>query len=186
MAEVEGVVSGSDDPSQTHEIPNAAPAPGSIESLEGGTRSLGRYLPNAGDRCVMDGQLVEIVTFDTAANWFTAEAQVGRSVNRISGHISNTRFEPLTDGTHVITTEGLELAQRETSGIASPVQETVDSGLSRVTASQGNEFTSFDQHVLLAQQPQPGDSQEEVTRKLSGEAVAQVEASRTDTDQKSE
>lgn len=177
----EGVLSGSGDPHQTHDIPNAAPASDPIEVLEGSTRSIGRYLPKAGDRCVVDGSLVEITTFDTAANLFTAEMQVGRSINRITGHISNTRFEPLSDGAHVISTDGLELAQSETSTIASPTQETVDEGLSRVTASQGNEFTSYSQAHLLAQQPQAGDPQELAIRKLAGE----VDLSETPSDRDS-
>lgn len=178
----EGVLSGSGDPHQTHETPNAAPSPDSIEVLEGSTRSIGRYLPNVGDRCVMDGQLVEITTFDTAANLFTAEMQVGRSTNRITGHISNTRFEPLSDGAHVISTDGLDLAQAQTSTIANARQESVDEGLARITASQGNAFTSYDQQHILAQQPQAGDPQELAVRKLAGEPVDETPSDRESVD----
>lgn len=184
MDETEGVLSGSGDSHQTHDIPNAvAPTPGSIEDLEGSTRSLGRYLPSVGDRAILDGQLVEIVTFDTAANLFTAEVQVGRSVNRITGHISNTRFEPLSgDGTHTVTGDGLDLAQRETSMISSPTQESIDEGLARTTASQGNQFTSYSQQHLLAQQPQAGDPQELVIRKLAGDVELETPSDRESVD----
>lgn len=172
MTEPEGILSGSGDSSQTNDTPNAVAAPGTTAGLEGSsTRSIGRYLPTVGDRCVIEGQLVEIVTFDTAANLFTAEMQVGRSVNRVTAHISNTRFEPLDGDKLVVTGDGLDLAQSESSMVHSPEQETVDEGLSRITASQGNQFTSYDQQHLLAHQPQAGDSQDVALEKLSGESV---------------
>lgn len=166
----DGVFSGSGDSHQSHETPNAV-VPGSIEDLEGSTRSIGRFLPSVGDHCIVDGQLVEITTFDTAANLFTAEMQVNNSVNRVTGHISNTRFFPLENGRQVVTTDGLKDAQRESAMVHSPEQETVDEGLARITASQGNEFTSYAQQHLLAYQPQAGDTQDEALRKLAGEPV---------------
>src|SRR3954471_3263250 len=104
----EGILSGSGEPLQITDIPNAAPEPGSIEALEGSARSLGRFLPRVGDFAIIDGQLVRITVFDIGANLFTATAKVGRSTNRLTGHISNTRFEPLSgDGSHTVGTEGL-------------------------------------------------------------------------------
>lgn len=168
-AEAEGVYSG--DGVSAREFPHAQAAPpeGSIDDLAGASSLRQAYRPKAGDRCVVDGVLAEIVTYDEAANLYSAERQVGNSIDRVTDHISNARFEPLSDGSHVISTDGLDAAQAESNTVHSPEQETIDEGLARTTASQGNRFTALSQQRILAQQPHAGDSQELAVDKQSGD-----------------
>lgn len=163
-----GIVAGNGVTNESPVEPAQPPAEGSLDDLSGGARSLA-YHPQLGDKCVIDGQLATLVAYDEAANVYTAERLVGNSMDRVTGHITGTRFEGLQDGNHVISSDNLDYARDNSSMVAGAQQESVDAGLARVTASQGNQFTSLTQQRYLVTQPQNTDSQERAVEKMQSD-----------------
>jgi len=177
-------VSGVDDdtPTSDHEVTTETAKPeGPVESqlrdLEG-PKLLTNYAPKAGDYCLVNGEVAKVEVFEPAVDIFTALCYVGGGVNRITNHISQARFEPLENAG--VNTDALDAAIDGHSWVANAQQETVDEGLTRTLARQGDQFTSAYQQGVIANQPHAGDSPELVRAKREGDAEKVAELTPTD------
>lgn len=169
-----------DTPTSDHEVVTESDAPGpesTLRDLEG-PQLLTNHQPKAGDYCLVNGEVAKIEVFEPAVDIFTALYHVGGGVNRVTNHISQARFESLDSAS--VGTDDLEAALENHSWVANAQQESVDEGLTRTLARQGDQFTSAYQQGVIANQPHAGDSPELVRAKREGDVERVTELEPTD------
>jgi hypothetical protein len=116
----------------------------SLSDLNGEFITTEKYVPKAGDKCLIDGAVAELESYDKDSNVYRAKRGAGRSVDFVTGHISNTRFESL-DLIQGQRSAWLDEAIGSTETVADPQPESEEAGAARTTRKSGSdELTTLD------------------------------------------
>lgn len=117
-------------------------------AISGKTGGASSFEPKAGDRVLVNGQIAELTAYSRESDIFTAIARAGNGTDRVTGHISNTRIEPLNNGGTNDSESDLDVPLKDTNWVSNPAQEGLDNGVLRVNAEVHNDLTASQTNSL--------------------------------------